>query len=47
MTFVFFRGYTAYEMQIGCLIMRFVHLRGGDWDKRNVFKRISFSVAHD
>ena len=48
MTFVFFKGYTAYELQIGRLIVRVVHLRGGNWDKLSyLFKRISFSVALD
>ena len=32
MTLVAFKGATAYEVQIGRLWAKFVHLRGGGWD---------------
>lgn len=41
MTFVAFKGATAYEVQIGRLWAKFVHLRGGGWDGAKPRERIS------
>lgn len=41
MTFVSFKGATAYEVQIGRLWVKFTHLRGGGWDGTKLRERIS------
>lgn len=39
--FVFFRGATAYEAQIGRLWVRITHLRGGCWAGAKLRERIT------
>lgn len=40
MTFVMFKGATAYDVQIGRLWAKFVHLRGGGWKCARICDRI-------
>ena len=46
MTFVYFKGATAYELQIGRLYVKVVHLMGGGW-KWHSTNRISFGWETD
>lgn len=41
------RGATAYEFQIGSVVFRFVHLRGGKWTLRNFAQRFTINRYKD
>jgi hypothetical protein len=39
-----FKGATAYEMQIGNVYFKIIHLRGGRWTWRWLLKRFSCGI---
>lgn len=45
MTFTWHRGATAYELQVGRLWFRFVHLRGEYWQGLRFYRRFEFRIT--
>ena len=37
------KGATAYEYQVGRLVLRVVHLRGGYWNSWKLWRRVSLT----